>query len=314
MLKVTVGDVDVGTYKETIDWWKVAAGEQAANHQTWSWSSYATVSGSGVSIEATPIDGLWLSAGMVGGAGETFASLTFDDKENETYLAWGVAAKYDLTGLVNLPLNTAVSYRDAGKDDLKIAAVGAEYGNRWGDGFYGFLNVRFRFEKETFKNVDYKDESKTTSIINMNKVALSAIAFDNMVKYQAGAFTVMARIPVTLRGFIKPDMPYTELAANGLTKAQVDSAVAEMDPSWMSYEIKVTYPINIFTLYFDIENDNAVTFNNDFAEKFLKMTVKPGVSFNIGTCSLDVGLNVAIPNTKDTNLAWSVPFSARVSF
>ncbi len=54
-LKITIGDVDVGTYKESMDWWKVASGEKAADHQTWTWSSYATVSGAGISAEYTPI-------------------------------------------------------------------------------------------------------------------------------------------------------------------------------------------------------------------------------------------------------------------
>ncbi len=108
----------------------------------------------------------------------------------------------------------------------------------------------------------------------MDKVILAGIALDNMVKYQAGPFTVLGRFPITIRGLANPLVDYDSLAVYGVTKAQVDAAFAAIDPCWMAYEIKATYPIDAFTLYLDIENDNAITFNDDFAEKMLSMTFK----------------------------------------
>ncbi|MCR4741648.1 MAG: hypothetical protein K5866_02085 [Treponema sp.] len=311
MLKVTVGDVSVGTYKESIDWWKAPAGEAASAHATYTWSSYATVEGSGISLELTPIDGLWLNAGIAAGADNEFATISFDETENETYKAWGAAAKYDFAGLLGLPLSAAVSYRDAGKDDVKIAAIGAEYGNRWGDGFYGFLNARTRFENFTYT---YTDTSTATPAYIGTKHtltqenALQAVMIDNMVKYQAGAFQVMGRFPVTIR---------TVKDVAGLAAAN-----GYVDPSWMAYEIKASYAFSGFGVYGDVENDHAVTFDENFLPVFLNMTVKAGVTANFGSVALDSGVQVALPTfakndgklESTSNMTWSVPFNVSIGF
>ncbi len=279
MLKVTIGDVDVGTYKEMIDWWKVASGEKAADHKTYTWSSYATVSGAGLSAELTPIDGLWITAGVVAAPGNNMASITFNDnKEDETYGAYGVAAKYSFNNLLGIPLSAAISWRDNGKDSTKILAIGADYGNNFAAGLYAMMNVRLRFEKETELSKD---------------VSLGGIALDNYFKYSVGALNIQARLPITIRGF-------------GSDKT---------DLSYMCYEAKVTYAFDSFNVYLDIENDNACIFDKNSAkETFLDMNVQPGVTFNVGSCALDVGLNVDVPNKKVANIGWSIPFTASVAF
>ena len=302
-LKVTVGDVSVGTYKESLDWWKTPAGEKAADHGRWTWSSYATVEGSGISAEFTPIDGLWLNAGLVAGAGNNFFEATFNDTKDEKYAAWGFAAKYDFAGVAGIPLNAAISYRDAGKDDVKLLAIGAEYGNRWGDGFYGFLNMRLRFE-----GFSYDSEpvlvAGMPNIYNWSaKNILSAVALDNMVKFQSGAFQVLGRFPVVIRTI-------KEVEADG--KKATDYKYK--DPSYMSYEIKAIYALGAFSVYFDIENDTAVTFDDKLSETLLDMFIQPGITFSVGSASFDIGLQLDIPNKKGANFDWSVPFNVAIAF
>ena len=306
MLKITVGDISVGTYKETIDWYKAPVGNSSADFNSWGgagkFSSYATVEGAGLSIEATPVDGLWLNAGVVSSTEEKerFAKITFnEDKEDDTYASWGFAAKYDFANLLGLPLSTAASYRDKGLNKYKVAAIGAEYGNRFGDGFYGFLNTRFYFGKDSITDPE-------SNVYTMKNVALTGIAFDNMLKYQVGSFQIVARLPVILRGIANPEVAGVKLYDKYESK--------DCDPSYLCYEIKATYPIGAFTIYLDVENDNAVTFNDSFVETLLKMSVQPGATFNVGTCALDLGMKVDVPSNKSTNIKWSVPFTMSVAF
>ena len=312
MLKVTVGDVSVKTYSESLDYWKAPAGEAANAHQTYTWSSYATVDGAGISVEVTPISGLWLNAGIAAGTDKEFAEISFDgDKENETHKAWGAAAKYDFAGLLGLPLSAAVSYRDAGKDDVKIAAIGAEYGNRYAAGFYGFLNVRTRFENFSYTYVD--ESTKTPAFIGTKHTltqdnALQAVMIDNMVKYQADAFQVLGRFPVTVR---------TVKDVAGLAAAN-----GYVDPSWMAYELKAIYGFSAFSVYADFENDHAITFDKNFLPVFLNSTVKAGVTANFGTVALDSGVKVDLPTfakedgklKSTSNMTWSVPFNLSIAF
>lgn len=305
MLKVTVGNFEDVTLRETMDYWKVPDGMAAKDHATYSWSSYATVSGSGVLLECTPIDGLKVTAGVTAETTKNFASLAFNEKEDETYGAYGLSATYGLAGLTGLPINVAASWRDEGKDAKKLLAIGGEYGNRYGDGIYALLNTRFRFENFSYTKLD----AAHGKIYTWNtEAALQGISFDTMVKYQTGAFTVMGRFPVTIRGLVK------DVESNG-NKATDWGYDSKDDPSWMSYEIKASYSLGAFTPYLDIENDNAVTFTkDDIKETALKMNVQAGVSLNVGACALDVGLKVEVPNTKTSNLNWSVPFTSSVAF
>ena len=307
MLKVTIGDVDVGTYKEMIDWWKVAVGNSASEHDNWGtggqWSSYATVSGAGLSVEVTPIDGLWLSAGVVATPDTNLAQIKFNGTKDETYGAYGVAAKYNLSNLLGLPMTAAISWRDSGKDSYKIAAIGADYGNNFAAGLYAMLNVRFFFEDFSYKTIDTDVSGLPQMYTWTLNNALRGIAFDNYFKYSVGALNVQARLPVTVRT-VKDLKGDKKASAWGLPE----------DPSYMCYEVKVTYAFDSFNAYLDIENDNACTFNSAAKETFLNMNVQPGVTFNVGTCALDVGLMIDVPNAKGANIGWSIPFTASVAF
>lgn len=306
-LKITIGDVDVGTYKEMIDWWKVAVGNSATEHNNWGtggqYSSAATVTGSGISAEYTPIDGLWLSAGIAAGAGNNFAEIA--QGADASVSAYGAAVKYNFSGLIDLPLSAAISWRDSGKGAYKILAIGADYGSAFGAGFYGMLNVRLFFDAFSYKTVTTVGTDLYTYSWDVNCM-LKGIAFDNYFKYSVGAFNIAARLPVTLRGICK------EVVADG--KKASDYGYDFTDPSYMCYEIKATYAMDGCTLYLDIENDHAVTFDDSFLSTFLNMNVQPGVTLNVGTCALDLGLNVTVPNSKTANLAWAIPFTASVAF
>ena len=297
MLKVTVGDVSVGTYKEMIDWWKVGSGERADAHQPWTWSGYASVEGPGLSLELTPIAGLWLNAGVTAKPGTNFATIGKDSFE---YAAYGAAAKYTFA---DFPLSAAISWRDAGKGKEKILAVGADYGNNWADGFYGMLNVRMRFENVKYEITD-KNFVAPGQILQRTwdcGTTLSAIVFDNYFKYSVAGLSIQLRAPVTIR--MVSDM-------DGKFKA---SEFGYSDPSWMAYELYVSYPIGSVTTYLDVDNDNAITFNDKFVDKVLQMNIKPGVKFNVGACSFDMGVQISLAEGAKS-VSWSVPFLAALAF
>ena len=306
MVKVTVGDVSVKTYNEMIDYWKVAVGNSADEHNNWGeggqWSSYATVEGAGLSVEVTPIDGLWINAGVMAPTGSAFATLT---KEEKKYGAYGVAAKY--SNIAGLPLSVAASWRDNGKGSYKIAAVGADYGNNYAAGVYAMLNTRFFFQDYAFSCLDMDNiVDGVPQMYTWNKkAALKGVAFDNYVKYSVGAFQVMLRAPVTIRTL--------KNVVADRKAADYDESFAN-DPSYMSYELKCQYGLNGFTPYIDIENDNAVTFDKNFKSTMLDMNVQAGVALNVGACSIDCGVKVDVPNNDKANLGWSVPFTAAVAF
>jgi hypothetical protein len=297
-LKITIGDFDIGTYKETIDWWKAGQGERADAHSPWSWSGFATVCGSGLNIEYTPIAGLWLNAGVTAKPGSSFATLS---KEN-TYEAYGAGAKYQFA---DIPMSAALTWRDAGKGKEKILAIGADYGNNWAPGFYGFLNARLRFENISYSKINNavtepgKVQEKTWDCGQ----TLSAVVFDNYFKYALdNGLKFQLRAPVTLR--MVSDMKDGD---------EVASKWGYSDPSWMSFELFVTYPVGAFTVYFDVENDNAITFDKAFADKVLNMNIKPGVQFSVGACALDVGFQVGLGEGAKA-FSWSVPFLAQIAF
>lgn len=299
-LKITVGDVSYSTYKEMIDWWKVADGQAASAHGRWTWSSFSTVEGSGIGCEWSPIAGLDLNAGVTAGAGNDFVTLA---KDKVTYAAWGAGAKYSLAGM-GVPASVAVSYRDAGKDKEKILSIGADYGNNWAAGFYGFINARLRFDNVSYEYIDTKTAIPQQYTWKKDGI-LSAVAIDNYFKFSAGGFKVLARIPVTLR----TTADLTDDA--GKMKA---STYGYKDPSYMSYEVKATYALGAITPYVDVENDTAVTFDEKFGESALDMFVKPGVTFNVGSAAFDIGIELDIPNKDGAAFGWAVPFNVAVAF
>ena len=291
MLKITVGDLDVGTYSEKLHYWKapIATGY---NQYYNGYSSAAVVSGAGFLCELTPIDGLWISLGTAAGTDSStivlnWADGTADDNKFR-YGAWGAGAKYDLNGLAGIPLSVGVSWRDNGKDDWKVLAIGADYGVLYGEGLYAMLNGRLRFNEG--------DNGK-----------LDGITIDNFVKFAAGAFKAEVRVPVTIR-------------------------LADNDPSWLVWSAKVSYALDGFTPYLTLANDldnkgayllgdsnmwwGKVSFGDSFG-----MQIKPGVSFNVGACSIDVAVKLDVLSKIDNDadhskvgFKFAVPVELGVAF
>ena len=117
---------------------------------------------------------------------------------------------------------------------------------------------------------------------------MAGVTIDNYFKYASGALNACLRAPVTIR--------------------------LGDDSSYMSFSGKVSYAVEGYVPYFmfgsDLDN-NAATLLDKFADT-LELQFQPGVTFNVGACSLDVGAR--INKAKDNSISWSVPFTAAVTF
>lgn len=286
MMTVTVGDVSTGMFGNTLDYWKNPIGASKAQSDSWDgkYQSFATVEGSGINIDVTPVSGLLITAGITAGAGNNFVSMAKD--VDATVAAYGAGVKYDLSGVAGIPLNVGVQWKDAGTKARKVLAVGASYGNPYGDFFHGMLNVRMCID----------DTNAAYDGSNTGDMKLRGIAFDNYFKINSGALQVHLRAPVTIR--VSGD---------------------DGDDSYMQWSAKVQYAMDGFTPYVlmgsDIDNNGAMRFAK-FAEDF-EMQIQPGVTFSVGSCAMDVAAKIMIApkGTSDKNaLSWGIPFNARVSF
>ncbi len=166
-LKVTIGDVKLEpAYKEHIFWWHGVYGEQPG---TWGAFGGEYIAGAGVKAEFNPIANLGLTFAFMPGINKPWLATTKDFKVEN----FGITAKYSNVADMPLSIAGAFAYCNEGK---KIIGIGADYGNEWGAGFYGFLNVN----------------------INLNKDGLYAISFDNSEKFVMDALTLQAHLPVSI--------------------------------------------------------------------------------------------------------------------
>lgn len=283
MLKITVGDLSVGTLKEMLHWWKDPIGANYTESTSWSgkYSSYATVEAAGINFDLTPIDGLLITAGIAPGCDNAW--LTLGDSTN--VLAYGVGATYNLQGATDLPISIAASWRDAGKGNTKVLAIGGSYGSAWSDGLYAMLNARF--------NISANDHAWWSST---GDVTFRGVALDNYFKFTAGAFVAQLRAPVIIRFSGNDD-----------------------DPSYMEFSAKVQYALDGFTPYFlfgsDLDNAGEIPFNDAFGDAF-NIELKPGVTFNVGACSIDLAalISIGADSGSGRTIGWSVPFEMSVAF
>ncbi len=277
MVKITLGDVEGDGYTEQIHWWQDATGASLAQASGWDgrWSNCNTASGAGFEVEVTPISGLTAKLTVAPGTGNVFANT-----KTEGTAAYGVSLAYSFADLTGLPISAQLAWRDEGaKRNRSILAVGADYGAAFGAGFYGFLNARFYFDSDN-GSWSHNGDNK-----------LRGICLDNYLKYSVGNLKVMACVPVTIR-------------VSG----------EDGDTSFMTFDLKATYGIGAYTPYLEIMNNgNAGEYSPiafDGSTNFY-VAVKPGVTFNVGSCSLDVAFLAEIG--KDS-FKWSVPFTAGVAF
>lgn len=166
MIKVTVGNVSVDSYKEMIFWWHGVYGEKPG-----SWGNFGGeyISGVGVKTEIAPIDGLNITFAFMPGIDTAWISTAEGSKVTN------FALKASYSNIADLPLSATVVYAD--KNQNKVIGIGADYGNKFGAGLYAFANINIAFDK------DFK---------------FTALSVDNYEKYVVDALKVEAHLPVSI--------------------------------------------------------------------------------------------------------------------
>jgi hypothetical protein len=161
MLKVTVGNVGIGSYVEQIFWWHgFHAGAPA------SWTAYGGnyLEGVGAVVALDPIENLTIEAGIMPGIDTAFLSTA----DSYGYKGYALKAKYGFG-----PGSATVVFADHGKDAIKLIGIGADFSGV--EGLYAFANVT----------------------IGLND-GLQSVAIDDYVKYSTGALSVQAHLPIAL--------------------------------------------------------------------------------------------------------------------
>lgn len=288
-LKVTVGKSGLSLYTERINWWKVPCGASLAQFAAWDhrWSSASGLPDDKGAVKAElTIDSLYIGAGVAPGYGNWW--FTKAGEADATNTAYGAVVKYQIADAIS----AGIAWRDDGKSQPKILTAGVEFGN-WGTSYYGFLQPKFYFDNQS------------AAYYHAGDVKLAGIAIDNYFSYNFGFMKLDATIPVTIRGFLNKD----------------DAT----DVSYMTARIKGTIPMDAMSLYFVLGTDEGLNngpaasptslvwvLNDTFMDKF-NLYANVGTSFNVGSCALDLGLEVAYDNgSKKTVIA--VPFVTKVTF
>lgn len=275
MLKITVGDLSTKLFGETLHYWKDPAGT-AWNQYYNGYSGYGTVEAPGINIDVTPIDGLLVTAGIAPGTDKNFVSFVKD--ADASVLAYGAGVKYDLNGIAGIPLAVGIEFRSAGTKAEKVLGIGASYGNRYGEGFYGMVEGRLRMNEG-------------------NSEKLDGITINNHFRFAAGAFSAQLRAPVTIRtAGTKEDPSWLAYSAE------------------VAYGLNSFTPYFLFGN--DLDNKYAYKLSEDFGKSFA-LILKPGVRFNVGAASFDIAakFDIAPKYDGDTNaFAWSLPFELSLAF
>lgn len=280
-------------YKERIDEWKVG-NPFSLNERDWSkhpgYINNSDVDEMGLGFECTAFEGLILTGavarrwGSPGTFGKAFWSK--DGDKGSLYDAWGLTARYYYENLC-----FQAAYRDNGSESWKVARAAVGYEAK---GIYAFIQPCF--------GIDYKTSE--------DKYELSGICLDLYGEYKIDAWTFIAHAPVTLR----------------LTDS-------EDDPDYFEYVLQAKYTLgNIgnmdsFSPYIKVgtmnhDGDNKLAFirlNEDFSDS-VNFDITPGIEFNAGPCTVNIGYELLIHselycNTNNSNkIEWKVPISAEIKF
>lgn len=175
MLKIGLGAVGSYLYTEQLNWWMVTAAESYTNAGNWNnrWASVAGVEGDGLILDLTPAEGLYLSAGITPGYGNSL----FDADAYGADTKYGFVAKYNIAGFGS----AGASFRDCGLGGKKIVKVG--FDTNAVPGLYAFEQV--------VMNLDTDADGAISG--------LGGVAFDTYAAYSSGKFSVKATIPVIIR-------------------------------------------------------------------------------------------------------------------
>ena len=163
MLKITVGDVNLDSYKEHIFWWHGVYGEKPG-----SWGAFGGeyLAGAGAKVELTPIENLSIEAGIFAGTGKAL----FSTNDDASYGAFGLKAKYGFG-----PGSATVVFANKGKDADKIIGIGGDFTGV--EGLYAMANLNFRLN---------------------NADGFVAFTLDDYVEYSLDAFKVQVHLPFSL--------------------------------------------------------------------------------------------------------------------
>jgi len=123
--------------------------------------------------------------------------------------------------------------------------------------------------------------------INLNKGEFAAVSLDNFEKYTLDALQITGHFPVSIY------------------KAGDDMKVG------LHASVKATYALGGYTPYLLVSNEpDGDAGWADLSDVKLNLTVKPGVTFNVGSAAFDAAVRVDIADGKVSN--WSVPLDITV--
>jgi hypothetical protein len=322
-LTVSTGNTGLSLYTERLNWWKVPCGASFWQSRTWDhrWSSAAALKDDALGITAEfNMNGLYVGAGIAPGSDAFFftdanlaAKKDAAGNPDASNAAYGVVAKYQIMDNVS----AGVAWRDDGTGNAKILTVGADFGN-WGTPYYGFLQGKVYFDDHIgwgYYDNDWMEKEPT----------LAGICIDNYISYNLGSVKLEATAPITIRGLWKSKV---ENRTYNTKDGTLD------DPTYMTLRVKATIPMDAISLY--VVAGSFEGFNNGPAAlastdkdagdvgnmpwrldgKFMdyfSMYGNVGVTFNVGSCALDLGVEVGYSaEVKKTVIA--IPFSAQVKF
>lgn len=296
-MKITTGYVGCDQlFKEKIDDWKVGSPFKF-DERDWSnhpgYVNNADVDEMGFCLELIPVNGLIVTGavarrwGNPGTYGKPFWEYETENNSS-TFEAWGLTARYYYNGFC-----FQAAYRDNGQESWKIARAGVGYEK---DSLFAFIQPCFGIDWNTTKE-EYE---------------LSGICFDVFGQYSVNSWTFSLHVPVTVR--------LTDLGEKA-------------DPSYMEYVAVVKYNtgshgnLDSLSPYLKIgsithDGDNSMAFyrfNEDFTDS-LNLDIAPGVTFNCGSCEVDVAFEGIIRSkldkdaNNDADFTWKVPFTAKMKF
>lgn len=273
-VKVTVGNNDLGLYTERINWWKVPCAASLDEFGGW---DGRWASGAGVHENFGATAEITAISNLYIGLGVSDGFLKLND--GATWAQCGAVVKYQIMD----NLSAGAAWRCT--PTFNLATIGVEFGN-WGTPYYGFVQGKLRMDDSA---AGYWGGDKKT---------LAGVTVDNYVAYNFGAAKVEATVPVTIR--------------------LLD------DPSYMTARVKVSIPTSACGVYIVAGSDEgtnngpagfpgATVWNFDDFAGSLNIYANVGATFNVGSCGLDLGVEVGYDKASSTT-SWAIPFAAQVAF
>ena len=301
--KVTAGTFIQHLYFDQMRWWQDVYGNKVGFRK---WMNYregsgvdSDVSGAGLAVELKPFEPLTIELAAAPGTSDSLddtsgAFWNWDGNGEDTYLAWGVTAKYRLGD----------AYADNGLDKYKLLSVGFDVGNAFRAPFYIFVQPRFYFGDKHNSEIGSYGYNRNADV---SEYALTGIAIDNMFKFRLGAHAVFqARLPLVLRLTDEDD-----------------------DPSYLIYDLEFDYNMGEVTPYIEINNGNRIFAPLLFGSKdgytvadSFAMDIRPGLKFTFGACQVFTGVDIYFGpgltkrasgtytyySTGVSDIGWRIPF------